>query len=388
MTDSSRVLFYLPTISHYRDRIHLLYEVSRRIDRLVLLVGKVDETLDVGPHPGFEVVSAGYKDKQRVRNLFRAGRIARRLVDEQRLNIVHDTFGDLVLLLRDLRNRSGVVTCSSIYSHGQWRLSEVWGEHSHLRLLARRQTARLYYVMLMQKLLARYCDYLVVQAPALIDRTRYGVDLEPSRFGVLMNSVDIDFWKPHAAPRVDDGTVRLIFVGNIGWSKGSQVLMDTMRELDRRGLDAELTMVGLGAEKILSLRSRYGLEGRIHFPGWLSRESIREAFRSHDLFVYQTVDDSSPRVVLEAMSTGLPVVASRHPGIEVLDPDEEAIKFTAYGEWESIADAVERFGRERDVWARRACRARQIAVDRFSTGVIADEYVKWYHRIRMNDPPA
>ena len=44
--------------------------------------------------------------------------------------------------------------------------------------------------------------------------------------------------------------------------------------------------------------------------------------------------------MLEAISSGLPVIASHHPGIDVLDPKGEYISFTEFGNTSQIIDQV------------------------------------------------
>ena len=61
--------------------------------------------------------------------------------------------------------------------------------------------------------------------------------------------------------------------------------------------------------------------GRVHFPGLIYRQGLPDLYRSADLFVLPAVHDRAgnvdglPNVILEAMASGLPVVASQISGI-------------------------------------------------------------------------
>ena len=91
MTAPTRVLFFLPSLRAYRDRVQLLMEVSRGVELFVLLVGIADGELDVLGHDRFRVVQVGFKRGQRPLNKLRASVLAARLVHSESINVVHDT---------------------------------------------------------------------------------------------------------------------------------------------------------------------------------------------------------------------------------------------------------------------------------------------------------
>ncbi len=61
-----------------------------------------------------------------------------------------------------------------------------------------------------------------------------------------------------------------------------------------------------------------GLQGRIQFAGWLSGEALEKAYARANLFVFPSRHEGMPNAVLEAMSSGLPVIGSRIAGNEEL----------------------------------------------------------------------
>ena len=179
---------------------------------------------------------------------------------------------------------------------------------------------------------------------------------------MLANSVDTDFWRPppeHAPNKdVDDTPVRILFIGTIDRSRGALVLIEVLHLLKLRGIPATLTMVGawerLTRGPAMDLIRQYGVGDQVLFAGWLPRSELLDNFHRHDLFLYQTNNDASPRVVLEALATGLPIIASHHPGIDVIDPEGESIAFTEYGDAERIVDLVDTFSSNRREWSERA----------------------------------
>jgi len=61
-----------------------------------------------------------------------------------------------------------------------------------------------------------------------------------------------------------------------------------------------------------------GIQDRIQFAGWQSREQLLPYYQEANMFVYPSRHEGMPNALLEAMSAGLPTVASRIAGNEEL----------------------------------------------------------------------
>lgn len=128
--------------------------------------------------------------------------------------------------------------------------------------------------------------------------------------------------------------------------KGTEVLLQSLAELVRRGCDVGLLAVG-GFESpayeasLKEKAKQLGLMERIHWTGFST--SVNQYFPKMDLFVLPSLfGEGLPMVVLEAMAMGVPVVASRVEGIE------QAIRQGVDGEiaipndWRDLADRLEK----------------------------------------------
>ena len=205
---------------------------------------------------------------------------------------------------------------------------------------------------------------------------------------MLNNNVDVDFWRPvEGAPnRVPDPrSWRLLYVGGIDHTKGVFVMIEAMRVLAKREAQWNLTIIGSWGEydrsEAMRMITEYDLGDSIEFLPASNRETIREHHRQADLFLYQTVNDAFPRVVLEAIASGLPVVASHHPGIDVVDPMGEFISFTEFGDVSQIVSHVEKMRSDPAEWSRKSTIGAQRVVEGFSTEVIAKAYCDYYDSI-------
>ena len=110
----------------------------------------------------------------------------------------------------------------------------------------------------------------------------------------------------------------MLFVGRLVYQKGLDILFDALANLTEQNW--QLTIVGDGPRKSwLEQRARdLGIFDRIHFSGWQPREKLARYYQEANLFVYPSRHEGMPNALLEAMSAGLPSVASHISGNEEL----------------------------------------------------------------------
>ena len=143
---------------------------------------------------------------------------------------------------------------------------------------------------------------------------------------------------------------RLLAAGRLVEKKGYRVLLDAVALLTQRGQGVTCRIVGAGPLRAeLEARARaLGIEGAVTFDGALSHEQVAAAYRDADAFVQCSVvlpdgdRDGVPNVVLEAMASGLPVVASDVAGIPEAVVDGVTGFLVAPSDPAAVADRVGR----------------------------------------------
>lgn len=209
-------------------------------------------------------------------------------------------------------------------------------------------------------------DIVLPVSAALRDGIRaLGVD---ARFEVVPNVVDLERFHPSGDSERNGGLRRLIGVGGLYEAKGWNFLIEAVALLARSRRDFHLEIVGDGElrrpyEELV--RSR-GIEDLVTFRGWVPKEDVPAMLRRSDLFVLASRYDSNPCAVIEALASGLPVVATAvggipemvHEGMGLLAEPEDAESIAARiasafddsGRWDRAAiarAAHERYGADR-----------------------------------------
>lgn len=150
-------------------------------------------------------------------------------------------------------------------------------------------------------------------------------------------------------------TIRLLTVSRIDPRKGLRALPGAVAALVAQGHDVTLDLVGptigqIGdAERdaIAAEAKRLGVEGRFALRGAIPLDELMPLYRKYDAFILPTQPgEGIPRVLMEAMAAGLPVITTNVSGIASLIRHEENGLLIADSSVRAVADAVHRLIRE------------------------------------------
>jgi glycosyltransferase involved in cell wall biosynthesis len=134
------------------------------------------------------------------------------------------------------------------------------------------------------------------------------------RVALAPYGVDAALWRPDTAPR-RDGPMRFLYAGQCSIRKGTPLLLEAWRAAALG--DAVLDLVGSWQ---LAERRKAALDERVVFWDALSPQALSERYRAADVFVFPSHFEGFGLVILEALSCGLPVIASdATAGPDVLD---------------------------------------------------------------------
>jgi len=183
-----------------------------------------------------------------------------------------------------------------------------------------------------------------------------------SKIGVVHCGVNLeDFPVNRLAPQ-DSRHVRILNVGRLVSVKGQSLLLEAVKLVSERGVNVTLTVIGDGPLRtaLRETARRLDIEENVEFPGRVGQDNIAAYYRSADLFCLPSLREGVPVVLMEAMASGVPVIATRITGIPELVEDGETGLLVPPGRPDSMADAIIRLSGDGELRKRltRAARTR------------------------------
>jgi len=220
-------------------------------------------------------------------------------------------------------------------------------------------------------------DHIVAVSQAAADFMSLLVDYVP--ISVIPNGVDCELFKPR--PDVKRSGRRVLYVSRLVNRKGPHVLIRALKRVVGEIPDAELVIVGEGylSPALRMMTYDLGLMDSVKFLGNISSERLARTYASSDIFVLPSLHaESFGMVLLEAMASEVPVVASETGGIpEVVKDGDEGI-LVKPGDEEQLAQAILELLRSEDKRSQMAKAGRQKALARYDWRVVGEEVQKLY----------
>lgn len=186
------------------------------------------------------------------------------------------------------------------------------------------QYKRLYTVLPpVLKLLFRNAAFLVANSEGLRNMAK---DVFPEfPIEVIPNGLDTHrFTNGNARAPAEE--VRILFVSRLIKRKGLQFLIDAIPEVRKQvNYPFVIKVVGDGPDEkaLITQTEQLGIGEYFRFYGYVEHGKLPEYYLNADIFVLPSLAEGMPNVVLEAMGSGLPIVATHVPGSEELVKDGE-----------------------------------------------------------------
>ena len=200
---------------------------------------------------------------------------------------------------------------------------------------------------------------------------------------VIPNPVDVEFFVPPVERRVTSGC-SFVTVANLNANKGVHLLLQAFARVAATRPNARLDIVGDGPERrrLEELARSLGVQASVTFHGACERTAVRALLWESSCFVSTSGHETFGIAIAEALSTGLPVIATRSGGPEELLADGVG-RLVSRDDVPAIADAMREFIVPT---ARQRALLRQRIVERCAPSVIAAEYAALFRRALIPVP--
>ncbi len=201
-----------------------------------------------------------------------------------------------------------------------------------------------------------------------------------AQISVIPDGIDLKKFRP-VRREVEPGVVRILTIGRLIPRKGIQFLIRSLPNAIKnanRNFEVEIVGDGPYRKELVQLAAELKVSHKLNFVGTVPYEHLATSYQEADIFVLCSLAEGMPLVVLEAMASGLPIVASSVQGIEDL------VAANGYlfkpGDWYSLATKLVSLindGQKRIKMGRESIRR----VQKYDWENIANAYLNIYESI-------
>lgn len=249
----------------------------------------------------------------------------KRILEEGQFDIIHLHEPIVPLLPLVVLRHARSVTVGTFHAYRDSHAAYDWGKPA------------------IQPFIDRLDGKIVVSEAARSTVARYF----PGEYVVIPNGVEVDRFADATLlplPEFSDGRPNLLFVGRLEKRKGFKYLLQAFRFVKAAVPDARLLVVGQYEEEDLEpfvwYVQHHELED-VHFLGYVPGDELPRYYRTADICcVPSTGFESFGIVLLEAMASGTPVVASSIPGYREVLTDGREGRLVSAGDVDELASAI------------------------------------------------
>jgi mannosyltransferase len=244
-----------------------------------------------------------------------------------------------------------------------------------------------------------YTRFLLQRMDAIIATSDIAASFLEHPSTVILHGIDVDSYAPPAdrekafAETGLPGKYGIGVFGRVRKQKGIDLFVESMLRLLPKNPDFTAVIIGLTTadnlpfqEKLKARIAEAGLSERIRFLGELPMEEVPLWYQRISIYVFASRVEGFGLTMLEAMSAGNAVVATRAGAAEIVITDGETGVLAPTGDVDALAASIEPLMREPGKIAAIGEKARAVIVEHFNREREADQIVEVYRRLWAKTP--
>lgn len=217
-------------------------------------------------------------------------------------------------------------------------------------------------------------DRLVVNSYFVRD-TFVEAGYDKDRIDVVYLGVREDFQSLKKSYDIDK-VFKILYTGSFGFRKGGEYLLKAMEELDKIGFNYELNIVG-GYSPDDVLIGKYKPK-HVHFIGQVPQDDLKEYLATSDCYLFPSLCEGCAQSGMEALTAGLPVIATYESGLPITDGENGVLIETA--NVASIVDAVKRLAADKSLRMDLGTKAAEMMKNQYTWDVYAKNVCMVYKK--------
>lgn len=165
--------------------------------------------------------------------------------------------------------------------------------------------------------------------------------IQSEKIAVVTNGVPVKYVPKPPSAFAKESFCTFLFLGNLQERKGFPDFLQALAKLPKD--DPSWRVVAAGGGDIPHYKKvceDLNIGGRIRFTGWIGREQTEQLLRETDVLVLPSYEEGLPLVILEALGSGLPVIATPVGAIPEVLEDGRSVLLVPPGDIDTLANRM------------------------------------------------
>ena len=207
-------------------------------------------------------------------------------------------------------------------------------------------------------------------------------DLDPGQVSLIHNGVDEELFHPKKIKSLNEKKY-IMYAGRIDREKGLFDLVECGKIICKERSDVSFIVAGSGRDlkKVIRKTKKAGIQDRFIFVGQVEKDQMIKLYQNAALFILPSYHEGLPTVILEAMSCGLPVVATDVRGNQDLVSNGENGILIPSRNPEKMAREISRLLEDDNLREKLGKNARKTIEKNYTWNVISNRILGFYNSL-------
>ena len=208
---------------------------------------------------------------------------------------------------------------------------------------------------------------------------------------VIPNAIDIDLFREKDEQeiallrkelQISPDDIVILYLGRVSLEKNIDKIIKALAIIGDKKIDNFKFIVvgdGTAVKQLNSLANSLGLTEKVKFVGAIEREKVRHYYQIGDIFSFSSTSETFGMVIIEALASGLPVLAVKAPGaVDIITDGLDGI--LVEDDVYQFAEQLENLIKNRELRQELSSNALQ-TVKRYSSDTISDQVLALYEKL-------